>query len=584
MRDYHSFIAAKRIRPQQYGFEVDVDTLNGYLFDWQARIVQWALRRGRAAIFAECGLGKGLRPECPILTPNGFVALASLAVGDMVVGSNGCPTQVIGVYPRGTQKLYRVTFSDGVSIVCDSDHLWNVKNPNDIFRCKPWRTMRTEDIARTQLKYGTHGQSRTWKIPLVEPVQHPSTTLPLDPYLLGVLLGDGNFGATIRWTNNDVEIAKRIGLTLPEGVSLSMHASDSRATTWAITTPKGYHNPVLTTCRELGLDGKKSWEKFVPGNYLTADVRSRVALLQGLMDTDGYAGESPEFSSSSQSLAISAQQLVESLGGTASINVKESPTYQHAGETKTGRSSYRVIITLPPGIEPFSLPRKAKNYRTASRGLGRWIDSIQPCGCGDTICIEVAASDGLFVIDRYVVTHNTICQLEWAAQVCHETGGRVLIHTPCGVRHQTLREAEHFGIDVPVRIVDDANDVQWGISLVNYEKLHRFDTSEFVGVVLDESSILKASTGKTRTALIKEWSHARYRLCCTATPAPNDHMELGNHAEFLGVMNSLDMLSRWFVHDGGDTSKWRLRKHAVKEIAAKNLLAQQNIRRQPTLF
>lgn len=161
---------------------------------------------------------------------------------------------------------------------------------------------------------------------------------------------------------------------------------------------------------------------------------------------------------------------------------------------------------------------------------------------------------------------KTLMQLEWAAQVCKHTGGSVLIHTPCGVRHQTLREAERFAVDVPVNIANDHTEVQDGISLVNYEKLHKFDPTEFVGVVLDESSILKSSTGKVRTALIHGWSRARFRLACTATPAPNDHMELGNHAEFLGVIAATDMLNRWFVHDGGDTSKWRLRKHAQREF------------------
>ncbi len=159
---------------------------------------------------------------------------------------------------------------------------------------------------------------------------------------------------------------------------------------------------------------------------------------------------------------------------------------------------------------------------------------------------------------------KTLQQLEWAHHVAQHTGGRVIVHCPVGVRRQTESEARKFGVETPIAVCDSMGDVLPGpsIALVNYEKLHLFDTSQFTGVVLDESSILKSYTGQTRNALIAAWSHVKYRLCCTATPAPNDHMELGNHSEFLGVMPRSEMLATYFVHDGGDTSKWRLRGHA----------------------
>lgn len=163
---------------------------------------------------------------------------------------------------------------------------------------------------------------------------------------------------------------------------------------------------------------------------------------------------------------------------------------------------------------------------------------------------------------------KTFQQLEWARCVVDRTSKPVVIHCPVGVRHQTLREAKRFSVACDVRICDSDDDVGPGINLVNYEKLHKIDTSRFAGVVLDESSILKGKDSKTRSALCDAWSHAEYRLACTATPAPNDHVELGNHAEFLGVCQSVDMLNRWFVHDSGDTSKWRLRKHAVTDFWA----------------
>jgi DNA modification methylase len=153
-------------------------------------------------------------------------------------------------------------------------------------------------------------------------------------------------------------------------------------------------------------------------------------------------------------------------------------------------------------------------------------------------------------------------QLDWARLVHEHTGRDVLILAPLAVAQQTRREADKFQIAAPVTVCRTQADVQPGINIANYEMLAHFDADHFAGIVLDESSILKAQDGKTRTALIEAFGATPYRLACTATPAPNDHMELGNHAEFLGVMTGPEMLAMFFVHDGGDTQSWRLKKHA----------------------
>lgn len=155
---------------------------------------------------------------------------------------------------------------------------------------------------------------------------------------------------------------------------------------------------------------------------------------------------------------------------------------------------------------------------------------------------------------------KTPMQLEWAKNICEHTGGKVLILAPLAVSSQTVHEGEKFGI--PVRICESQDDVTDGISITNYEKLEKFVANEFEGIVLDESSILKSFTGKIRNQIIENFRKTPYKLACTATPAPNDYMELGNHSEFLGVMTRSEMLSMFFVHDGGQTSKWRLKGHA----------------------
>lgn len=155
---------------------------------------------------------------------------------------------------------------------------------------------------------------------------------------------------------------------------------------------------------------------------------------------------------------------------------------------------------------------------------------------------------------------KTLIQLEWANQVSIHTGGKVLIVAPLAVVEQTKREGDKFGI--ACKVCASQEDVTDGISITNYEKLDHFVANEFVGVVLDESSILKSYSGKIRNQIIQCFAKTPYKLACSATPAPNDYMELGNHSEFMGVMTRAEMLAMFFVHDGGQTSKWRLKGHA----------------------
>ena len=160
---------------------------------------------------------------------------------------------------------------------------------------------------------------------------------------------------------------------------------------------------------------------------------------------------------------------------------------------------------------------------------------------------------------------KTLIELDWARVISEHTDMPVLILAPLSVAEQTVgKESPKFGFNS--RIVKHQNDVGSGINVANYERIDSFDPSKFAGIVCDESSILKSMDGKTRSVLIDMFRETPYKLCATATPAPNDYMELGNHAEFLGVMTATEMLSMFFVHDGGETQKWRLKGHARKEF------------------
>lgn len=159
---------------------------------------------------------------------------------------------------------------------------------------------------------------------------------------------------------------------------------------------------------------------------------------------------------------------------------------------------------------------------------------------------------------------KTIQQLEWANKVNEYSKEPVLILAPLSVAKQTKREGKKF--DINVNICQSGDDVVNGINISNYEKIHKFDAPVFSGIVLDESSCLKNYSSKYRTLLIELFARTQYKLCCTATPSPNDFMELGNHAEFLNIMSRGEMLSMFFINDSGDTGTWRLKKHAVKDF------------------
>lgn len=215
-------------------------------------------------------------------------------------------------------------------------------------------------------------------------------------------------------------------------------------------------------------------------------------------------------------------------------------------------SSYRDFIrkknrkAKPYGFEPGELNSNLKDWQSK--------------------IVEWAVRRGRAAIFADTGLGKTLMELSWAEQIVLKENKPVLILCPLGVRNQTEREALKFGIRVDVKVIDSQDGVINGINITNYDKLHNFDTDEFVGVVLGESSILKSMTGKTRTELIRRFGSHRYRLAETATPSPNDHMELGNHAEFLSVMQSVDMLNKYFYHDSGNTSQWLLMPHGEKHF------------------
>ena len=560
MKSYAEFLKGKGHKVTDVGFESK--EVNPLLFDWQTDVVHWALRKGRAAIFSECGTGKGQPYGSKVLTTAGWTNIEQLKPGDMVYASDGEAYPVTGVFPKGELETYRFYYGDRTSLVFDIDHLHIVRTQNEKQKGKPWKVMSTKElIAANNLRYGKNGKSRNYSVPLVKPVQHTEKDFTVHPYVIGALIGNGTINGAIRFSSADAQTVANISERLPDGVSIKHKYKYEYS---IITGPTGnVRHPFREEIIRLGLYGKHSFEKFIPLEYMDGSVTQRAELLRGLMDTDGcITNGSCQYYTASEQLAKDVLNLVWSLGGYGTISRKKAG-YKKNDEEIPCLDSYTVYVALDD-INPFLLERKASKWKPHARDIGRYIDRLEFEGVQKTVCISVDSPDHSYVTENYLVTHNTSLQLQWAHEVSKHTNMPVLILAPLAVAQQTKREGDKF--HVPVTVCRTQGDVKPGVNVTNYEMLEHFEPEEFGGVVLDESGILKAFMGKTKRMLVKAFENTAYKLACTATPSPNDQMELLNQAEYLGVMRSSEALAIWFIADQSAMGTYRLKKHAEEDF------------------
>jgi len=364
--------------------------------------------------------GRAQPLNAQVATPHGFRSIGSLQVGDLVLGSDGRPTPVLGVYPQGEKDVYRVRTQDGAETYACGEHLWTVRTPSDRSHGRGWRTVETQDmIGRLRTNAGVH----RFELPLAQPLEFEPQEVSLDPYAVGLLLGDGciTTQTTPSFTTADPELAEALEAGLV-GVQLRRKSEiDYVLTNGARTVARGgtMVHPVTAALRELGLAGTTSATKFVPISYLTNSVHVRLAVLQGLLDTDGGPVTQRDrtcrvqYCTTSPRLRDDVVRLVRSLGGVAYWRTRpadgRAPGLAEGRPVPYRNDAYVVDIRLPEGIEPFRLARKAAAYRATSGGRPmRFIDSIEKAARVETVCIQVAAQDSLYVTDDFIVTHNTL--------------------------------------------------------------------------------------------------------------------------------------------------------------------------------
>lgn len=382
------------------------------------------------------GVGKAQPLTSKILTPNGWTTMGEIVVGDQVIGSDGKPTNVIGVFPQGEKEIYRVYFSDGSYTDCCDEHLWYTETYNDrnhrikqngkrIYSPRKGKVKSLKEIMDTL--YTKRGD-KNHTIPMVKPVMFEEQELEINPYILGCLLGDGNWTqGRITLSSADDEIINNINQYLMEEVMVEKIKSSQYGYSIKAKKKGIGNNIVLNNIKKLKLLGTNSSNKFIPEKYLFNSINNRILLLQGLMDTDGTVnknGTTTTFTTISKKLMDGIKDLVQSLGGT--IKVKSRVTnYSKYGVKVNGKLSYRAVISLPPEINPFKLSRKRNLVKPKSRYTPkRYIVKIEKHRVEEAQCIMVDNDDRLYVTDDYIVTHNTYVAIAKAIELLQNKTNR----------------------------------------------------------------------------------------------------------------------------------------------------------------
>ncbi|MEU3416279.1 helicase-related protein [Streptomyces sp. NPDC006658] len=381
----------------------------------------------------EVGSGKAQPLDALVLTPAGFRRMGDMRVGDEVVVPDGGIAVVDGVFPQGERDVWRMVLSDGSSVECDDEHLWIVGTSRGDHRGRSPEVLTTREIRHDLFEADG---SPKWYIPAATPVDlGDDSGLPLDPYLFGALLGAGSFRHDLRLSTADAEIHEAVAASVaPDCRLVPVPGSPCDYTIQSARRSGDIRNPVIQILRDLGLRGLTSHDTFIPAEFKNTSVKNRLALLQGLLDTDGTVrrdGTSISLSSASRGLADDVAWLVRSLGGRARVLSK--------------RSAFDVSVALPGEFAPFRLTRKADRVRPRPTNdtFRRGIRAVEYVGRKPVQCISVAHPGHAYVTDHFTVTHNTMVALRAMLAVV-DAGGQAAMLAPTEVlaqqHHRSITE------------------------------------------------------------------------------------------------------------------------------------------------
>ncbi|MDE2106897.1 MAG: hypothetical protein KGL39_57310, partial [Patescibacteria group bacterium] len=360
--------------------------------------------------------GKAQPIDEPVLTPDGWRRIGDLRVGDVVIGGDGFPCVVRGVFPQGVKPVFRVTFGDGSWTRCCNEHLWKIRTASERYEGanKKWRVMSLGDI---RSKWGDEPPPYYRpSIPTAIPWM-PRRRVPISPYVLGLLIGDGCIQKqSISYSTSDGELLDAIRAELPSQLTVKKRSLHPKKTSYdyaiSAVSRSVQKNPWLDALRGLDLLGKKAHEKFIPHDYLFSPRDVRLAVLQGLMDTDGTVNDRGHisFCTTSPELARDVLYLVRSLGGRACHGDWQRKAFVHKQQKRIGRPSLRISVNMGDTC-PFRLGRKVARWNEARakarKTPARVMHKIAEDGEAECVCIAVSSPDHTYVTRDCIVTHNT---------------------------------------------------------------------------------------------------------------------------------------------------------------------------------
>lgn len=451
---------------------------------YQMDYLYYAVNHGNHINGSSVGTGKAQPLDTLIWTPNGAKKMGDLKVGDKILGVNSDIQTVIGIFPQGEIDCYKVTFTDGTSTECSKDHLWTVHLEKGGERVLTIKEMEEKGLRRIPKKgfYGSgqHKSYGLWRfaLPILEkPIEFNSRKVSIDPYTLGVLLGDGCFSnGSVTIANPEIDIIN--GIVLPKGMKKTLKKQISIALEICLVTTE-YYNPLKRALKFYGLLGKHSYEKFIPKEYLINDIQTRIEILRGLMDTDGTVSKhgAVSFEVTSLQLVKDVKFLATSLGCKC-YNIRTKKSY--IGKVRH-RDCYRLSITIPKGLNVFKhckqkIERSSlKERRYLTR---KFFKKIEYVGKKQMQCISVSNENNLYLCDDFIPTHNTISTIFYAEMLdlfpC-------MVVCPASVKSGWLREWKETNPNRRVSIISTSSppeDFEADVIVINYDILGKRVTKE----------------------------------------------------------------------------------------------------------
>ena len=445
----------------------------------QEQGVKFLTSRKKAILAHQMGGGKEIDINTLLPTPNGWVKADDVQVGDYIFASNGKPTKVLGKYYQGVKDIYEITFTDETKVNCGLEHLWIVRNMYT--NKKEWTVKSLKEI----LEIGLHGnltqnmiekglsRINKWQIPLCKPVEYDEKKYMIDPYVLGLLIGDGSLcrnTVTLSIPQHESESINRVKSTLLENYTLSESLSSScpRYSIVRKTHRHGYKNDYVQEIKRLGLN-VIGYDKFIPEEYMLGSVEQRIALLQGLMDSDGYISATRNqisFTSTSIRLVHDVKLLVESLGGKCT-SIREDKR-----KNKYSKCCYKLRIQIR--INPFRLKHKAERYTiddTHTKYCTRYIKNVEKIRQSEAVCFFVDSYDHSFLTEHYVVTHNTTTAIVSALEDNYK---KILVVAPASVKSHWASEIQRFLPTEDITIVEGSTWKEARFTIINYDILDNF--------------------------------------------------------------------------------------------------------------